>query len=126
MACAVWASLHSLSYLLWAGGMLLHGRAVGPVVVTQGDRCLAALMMVSRKWEDYQKVMHRLIDLLEVKLARPVVEAGDGDGFCNARTLAHLGHLILPAENPAGSLSIVPHPGHVTWNAFMQISPSIV
>ena len=74
MACAVWASLHSLSYLLWAGGMLLHGRAVGPVVVTRGDRCLAALMMVSRKREDYQRVMHRLIDLLEVKLARPVVE----------------------------------------------------
>ena len=74
MACAVWASLHSLSYLLWAGGMLLHGRAVGPVVVTQGDRCLAALMMVSRKREDYQRVMHRLIDLLEVKLMRPVVE----------------------------------------------------
>ena len=44
------------------------------MVVTQGDRCLAALMMVSRKWEDCQKVMHRLIDLLEVKLARPVVE----------------------------------------------------
>ena len=72
LRCLGFAAFLELPALGWWNAAAWE--AVGPVVVTQGDRCLAALMMVSRKREDYQRVMHRLIDLLEVKLARPVVE----------------------------------------------------